>query len=204
MAPVTFPTFLFHKEHAPDGRIFHSAAAVPTEDGWVDTPAKFATDYVEPPTAAVADDSVPEDARRNGYVPAHYPAHLYHRETKDVVTVESFEAHAALELKFPGTYIDTPDADAYAQRRTRADAGDRDVTAPVPPTFSTAAVVTLSAEQQASFAKATIPQVIEQLEQISNPALIVALQAAEDGRANGPRVSVVKALKARLAELSVG
>lgn len=202
MKALSFPTFLYHAEHAPHGKIFQAESDVPTDAGWVDNPAKFAADYVAPQDVEPADGTVPADAAAAGYKPAHYPAHLYHRETKDVVTVESPEAHAALEVKFPNTYLDTPDVAAHAARQARAAAGDASSTAPVAPAFSDAAVVTLSEDQKAAFAKANVPQVIEQLETISNPALVAALQAAEDGRPGGPRTTVVKALKARALTLA--
>ena len=59
MKALSFPTFLYHAEHAPHGKIFQAESEVPTDGGWVDNPAKFAADYVAPADVEPADGSVP-------------------------------------------------------------------------------------------------------------------------------------------------
>jgi hypothetical protein len=194
---LTFPTFLYHKDHAPLGRIFHTAAAVPTEPGWVETPAKFDPTYVAPPETPEADGSLPADAPA-GYVPQPYPTHVYHRGTQESRLVADRAAHAALEAADPGVWINTPDVAAYDARQ--AASGDVAATTGADPALPTAG--DLTADQAAAFAKSTVGQIVDQLQSVTNAGLLAQLETVEGTRAAGPRTTVLKALKARALELT--
>src|SRR3954465_1099535 len=98
----TYPTTLFHKDHAPEGKVFMTEADVPSEDaGWVDTPAAFVPGYQKPPQR-VAPDSVPDDAPA-GFVPQPYPSVRYRLgDASSARVVATAEEDAALDAAEPG------------------------------------------------------------------------------------------------------
>jgi hypothetical protein len=49
----SYPGFLYHREKAPNGRVFKSPDEVPKEPGWVDSPGKFGMQASVPATASV-------------------------------------------------------------------------------------------------------------------------------------------------------
>jgi len=148
MAFQPFPAFYFHKEHAPEGRLFQTAEEfADAGPGWHDTPAKFNPNYVEPPPPPVAEGDVPADAPN--YVPQPYPAHLFDRSgSGESRLVASAEEHAELEKQEPGKWIDTPDVRAYEARQAKkkADAEAKSSAADVPPAPPAASTASASAE----------------------------------------------------------
>jgi hypothetical protein len=111
---LSFPTMLFHKDHAPDGRVFSADVDLPNDlEGWVDTPAKFRADYKDPPPLAVPPGTVPEAERLSGYVPQLFPTWRFPRAGGDPKFVASAEDLAELD---PAEWLDTPDVAAYDKR----------------------------------------------------------------------------------------
>lgn len=203
---TSFPAILYHKDHAPEGRLFQSAEHVPAHDPlWVDTPAKFDPTY-KAPEELDSDGDVGEEAAARGFVPVAYPTHLYRRGDADnPKQVATAEEHAYLEGAEPGVWKDTYDPRAWdavaAPKAPKAPkAAAAAATTPEPDVPPALAAVVLSDDQKAAFAKSTVAQIAEQLEGVDNPAMIAALFAVEQASAK-PRVSVIKALKARTAVL---
>jgi hypothetical protein len=123
-----FPTTLFHKDLAPEGQVFMTEADVPSEAGWVDTPAAFVVGYKKP-VQVVAADAIPADAPA-GFVPQPYPSVRYRLgDEASARTVTTAEEDAELEAAEPGVWKHSHDpkakvnvdavADPTPARRTR-------------------------------------------------------------------------------------
>lgn len=207
-----WPQILYHKDLAPEGKLFQNEGALPKDmAGWVDLPAKFDPSYVEPPASDI--EEVGEDAAARGFVLVEYPAHLYQKgDPEHPREVKTPEAHAALEAAEPGVWKDTYDPAAWDEHADTAPAkpaksakAAKAKAAPVaeaPAAPVAGGGVVLTDAQVAAFRKANIGVIAEQLEAITNPAALQALQASEEENPK-KRASVVKAIKARIAALSV-
>lgn len=199
-----FPTTLFHKELAPEGQVFMTKADVPSDAGWVDTPAAFVAGYTKP-APTVAPDSVPADAPA-GFVPQPYPSVRYRLgDEASARTVASAEEDAELEAAEPGVWKHSHDAKAKVNTDPVAapDAGAADPTALTDLTDAVDAPVVLTDAQKAEVHAAKAVDLFAKVSAISSPKLLEAIAAAESEKPGGARATVLKAVKARLAELKV-
>lgn len=168
--------FLFHKVEAPEGKQFADDVE-PTGDGWVDTPAKFDPNYVEPPKADLL--VVPGGFIHTG---PSFPAHFYNRagELKEVANAEQFEALN------PDVWKDSPAAFGPVE--------DTPVVEEPP--------YVLTAEQVADVYASTVVTLKAALADVTSKAKLAAIESAEAVNPQGPRQGVFKALNARRAELT--
>jgi hypothetical protein len=198
-----FPTTLFHKDLAPEGQVFMTEADVPSEAGWVDTPAAFVAGYKKP-VQVVAADAIPADAPA-GFVPQPYPSVRYRLgDEASARTVTSAEEDAELEAAEPGVWKHSPRSQGQGQRRRgrgprRRRAGPERAGRP----HRRRRAVVLTDAQKAEVHAAKAADLFAKVSGISSPALLAAIAAAEDEKPGGARVTVLKAVKARLAELKV-
>lgn len=194
---MTFPTTLFHKELAAEGKVFMTEADLPTDDGWVDTPAAFDPAYKKP-APVVPNGSIPADAPP-GFVPNPFPSCRYRKGDPDhPKRVETAEEDAALEAAEPGVWTHSPDPN-YKAPAAGPDAGTLD---PNALRDLTGDVVVLDDAQKAEFYAAKVTDIVVKLESIGSPARLKALAEAEAANPNKARVTVLKAVAARLATLS--
>lgn len=198
---MTFPTTLYHKTLAADGQVFMSEASLPSADaGWVDTPAAFDPSYVAP-TPITPSGAVPADAPP-GFVPSPFPSCRYRKgDPENPKQVATAEEDAALEAAEPGVWLHSPDPH-YKPAAAGPDAGAPDPNALADLVPNADGSVTLSDAQKAEFYGAKVAEVVVKLEAISSAAMLNALAAAEAENPK-PRVTVVKAVKARIAALTV-
>lgn len=195
---MTFPTTLFHKDLAPEGQVFMTKEDLPDADGWVDTPAAFVAGY-KPPKPVAPADSLPADAPP-GFVPQPYPSYRYKvGDADNPVVVTTKEEDEALEAKEPGVWKHSHDAAAKVNQPADAgaptsgklvDLGAGDGDAPV----------VLTDAQKAEFYGAKVADIVVKLSAIGSVSQLEAIAAAEAENPK-PRVTVQKAVKARLAEL---
>lgn len=177
----TFPTTLYHETLAPEGRRIPTAADMPKEKGWVDTPAKFDKDYEEPAPRAVPLDRVPAD--RPGYVPIAYPSTRYNQKTGEVCSVANAKEDGKLDAKI---WKDTPNPVAEAKleaAHAAEETGDDDT------------------GLKAEFQSATAADVIARVETVNDKALLKKLRKFEVDHPKAARTTVLKAIDARLDEL---
>lgn len=192
----TFPTTLFHKELAAEGQVFMTEADLPTAPGWVDTPAAFDPAYKKPEPIAPS-GSIPADAPP-GFVPNPYPSCRYRKgDPENPKRVATAEDDAALEAAEPGVWQHSPDPN-FKPPVAGPDAGAPDPNA----LADIGGTTTLTDAQKAEFYAAKVAEVVVKLEAIGNPGLLTAIAAAEAENPKGARVTVAKAIAARLAVLS--
>lgn len=195
---LTFPTFLFHAEHARDGKLFQTAGDLPTDlTDWHDTPQKFDPAYVAPPQA-VNDGTVPEDARRTGYVPQPYPSVRYNKLTLAEQTVASAEADALLD---PAVWKHSPDPKTWEAEPAVASDGPGESTVAILDDDAPPAATASDEEQKTALHAATVTQIVERVSAISDEALLAKIDGFERDNPKGMRKTVISAVKARLAEL---
>lgn len=205
-----YPRFLYHKEEAPSGKLIRSAADEPTGEGWVDTPQKFDPKYVDPPKL-VPDGSVPAD--RPGYIPKAYPSFRYGASGETQI-VSSAEADAALNpadwKHSPADFLPKTNAPVMVTPLPPAPPVVIDPlnpppelpvsTAPPMPTLPAEPPQLSAAKQKAALYAAPVAQVIANVKTMSD---IEKLQMVKGFEETNPskRVTVIKAVDARLAEL---
>jgi hypothetical protein len=103
---TTYPKWVYHKEHAPEGLLVHSEADEPKGDGWVSTPALFDPNYVLPPQ--LSPEAQAEQGARGGRPFVAYPAWRY-AEGEEPVLVATAEADEKLDkAKWKDTPVVTP------------------------------------------------------------------------------------------------
>lgn len=91
-----YPRFMFHKEQAPEGRLFQSAEeAEALGPDWVVTPAAFDPNYVAP-AELVPSGSIPIEAANAGFIPQAYPA-WRHQKNGEPCLVQNAEEDDALD-----------------------------------------------------------------------------------------------------------
>lgn len=197
---MSYPKFLFHREKAAEGQLFASEDDLPKDPtGWVETPAAFDEGYVAPPAPDTAEGSIPEDARRRGYVPAPFPSHRYKKNDADhPKTVNSQEEDDALEAAEPGVWKHSPDPKAWADDAapTGTATGADLATGPDAPHG-------LTEDQKAEFYAAKVADIVVKLGSVTGVGPLDELAAVEDQNPKGARQTIVKAIKARKAELAV-
>lgn len=211
--------FLFHKDHAPEGQFFSAADDDPDGAGWHDTPEKFDPKYKAPPPPSTEPGTVPDEARKKGFVPTPYPSHRFHIDgvqEKLVHTAEDDEAHDPKVWKHspdPKTWDEKPRAAKAAAAAVPAAAGRKRgkaskvaaepgsvAAAPAPAADGS---VVLTDAQIAAFYKSGIGEIAAQLEAVQSLPMLTALAEAEATNAK-PRAAVAKAIKARTKALQVG
>jgi hypothetical protein len=99
---TTYPKWVYHKEHAPEGLCVHSEEDEPVGDGWVSTPAKFDPNYVDPPP--LTEDAQFDLLAREGRPFVAYPSWRYHKNG-EARLVETAEADEQLDKS---VWKDTP------------------------------------------------------------------------------------------------
>jgi hypothetical protein len=185
-----YPRFLFHKEHAKDGRLIKSAADEPTGDGWVDTPAAFEDGYVAPPPQVDA-KGLPAAAPTPGHVHKPYPSHRFNQAGESCL-VKTAEEDAALDA---AVWKDTPDPAAFA---------DAPPATPPPAPTTPAAPLTGAAAQKADLYAATVATVVEKVAAMTDVAALQLVQGFELTNPKGARKTVLAAVVKRLTELGAG
>lgn len=202
-----FPTFMFHKVDAPEGKLFASAEELEgLGPGWVDTPAAFDPKYAPPPPAPETTD-VPEDARQRGFVPVAYPSYRYRKgEPGSARLVANFEEDEVLQKAEPGVWKETHDPAAWAPKKPANGSSGGPRSVPPPPNVPPPNVpdpVTLSEDQKLEFLTTPVGTLAEVVETLSTVAAVDAFIAVET-ESDKPRATVVKALKARRAVIAAG
>lgn len=197
-----YPRFAYHKTLAHEGRLIKSAEDEPTEEGWVDTPAKFDPNYVEPPQIGAAPGTVPEEARRRGFVPQQYPAKRYHQVTGEDRRVESAQEDGALD---PSVWKDTPPAsvEVPAPAQAPAAAASSGNSAPAGTTM-TEEEKKAAAELNAKAAElhgTAVDKVLDALKGCDDPDFLSRITEMEALNPAGPRMSLVKAIKKQIEGL---
>jgi len=174
-----YPCVRYHKDLAPEGvEILNAAKEAELGDGWVDSPAAFASGYVpltqDPPEGTVVSQYV-----KPSKPPIPYPAIRYPRDGGEPVTVGSPEADLALG---PG-YQDHPWTKAERE---------------APP--SPAAVDT--PEGPDGLWGVTVAQAEEVIGEIRDLGELDAIVAREQRNPKGPRKGVLAAVTARMDALT--
>lgn len=218
---MKFPTFAFHKEEAPEGRLVQNQEDLDAlGPEWVETPAAFDPNYKRP-APAVADGTVPQEMAARGFVPQPYPAHRYTKGGAQSCLVTGVEEDAALD---PDVWKDTPDPRAwddpeyYAKRRAvvvpfapqAAPTGASTPPPSTPPVVTSTAPSTptggadqadaerKAAEDLAAHAREmhalTIGDIQAKLEGCTDKAFLQKVKQMEMLNPDGPRVSLVRYL----------
>lgn len=195
--PQQFPICLFHREEAPEGKVFMSQETLPSGEGWVDTPAAFEPGYVRPEPAP---DAMPSDefVRRAGKPILRFPAHFYRKNDPDhPFEVRNAKEYEALDKEL---YRDTPDPKAWAD--------DAD---PLPGNYNTPPVATkpgqapdnlamplspLNPDQQAKLWGARVQEIVVAVDGMTLEQTKLLADAEALNPAN-PRKTVLAAIKAR-------
>lgn len=201
-----YPACRYHKDLAPKGRTIHSAAEeAELGDGWVDTPAAFAPDYVR------LTEDPPEGTEFQQYVvpaapPVPYPAMRYPRDGGEPVTVQTLEQDHALGPD----YQDHPwTKAALAEGRPTTTATDT-----VPVTIEHVAPLVddepkppaspaPNGDQPDSLWRVTVAQAKEVIAEISDPVELADIAAREQRNPNGARKGILAAIDARQNALAV-
>jgi hypothetical protein len=105
---TTYPKWVYHKEHAPEGLFIHRAEDEPSGEGWVSTPAAFDPTYVPPPP--LTEDAQFDFLARGGRPFVAYPSWRYHTNG-EAKLVETAEADALLDRS---VWKDAPGGGAIA------------------------------------------------------------------------------------------
>jgi hypothetical protein len=219
-----FPTFRFHKELAPEGRILQTQADVDALGaGWVDTPAAFDPNYV-PPAASVVDDTVPSDAYAQTFVRVPFPSHRFNRAGESCLVNSQDEADALDPREWKETpdprAWDEPGADATSPKAQlsfvpRPDAPSVEPSAAATPAPAAATPApesgTLNSPSdaeavaaQALAAKARelhatpVADVLKQLEGCPDATFLRKVKEMEMLNQNGPRVTLVRSIDAAI------
>lgn len=183
---------LFHKTLAPEGQNFPTADACPTDEGWVDTPAAFVEGY-QKPEPQVGDGRISEAARNAGFVPSPYPSHRYKKNEPDTPkTIATREDDETLEAAEPGVWKHTPDPKAW----------EDGYEVPAGPDLGDAPML-LTQDNLAELHGAKVADIVVKVSSLSSVSHLQTIASAEDKNPKGARPTVLKAIKARLAELKV-
>lgn len=196
---LVFPLFLFHPEHAVDGKIFHNAESLPKDgEGWVDTPAAFEPDYVKPAPPPDATSSS-EYARRAGKPVIRFPAHFYRKNRPDdPCTVRNAQEYEALDKDvWRDTYAASAWDDAPADEPDETDGVQTERRASSRPEVP---MVPLTPDQAQKLWSAKVPEVIKAIDGMTLEQTKI-LSEAEGMNPAGARKTVVQAIRARQALL---
>lgn len=206
-----FPLFMYHKTDAPEGRVFTSleqleaAQAASGPPGWVDTPAKFDPNYVEPTPAGVLGPVI--GLRGQLYAPKLFPSLRYSRSGEECIvrTQEEADALNADEWK------DSPAAFKEPLERQRVAAPVSVVPSmpdapqePAPPTPPTEAEQR-AAEEMAAKARELAATPIEKVKEVlagADQPTLERVKQLEMLNPDGPRVTLVKFIDAALKALA--
>lgn len=207
---MSYPMFMYHRELAVDGKFIHTAEDFPTGEGWVDTPAAFAADYVAPPKRVVREGDGAVALESMGIARVRYPAHFYRKGDHDnPVTVVSEEEELALDHD---VWKDTPDPKAWDEvKPAPADISgafsafvnpdvqtDRAPAPPPPPP-----VFVLTAEEKEKLYKATVAELLPMIDAVERVDQLRAIAVAEMNNPTAERKTIVRALAVRMKALKV-
>lgn len=188
---------MYHKELAPEGRQFTADQAATLDAGWVNTPAKFDPNYVEP-TPVDSVDGLPKGTPR-GYAPKPFPCIMYSRTGED----RYVRTQADLDALDPAEWKSTPAAFGDA-----APAAAPPAPSPAPAAVTTSAAPQTSDEQAKADADKMNADAAElhrtpiaevKLDGLDLAALDRLMQL--EALSVSPRATLMKAIKARKADL---
>lgn len=192
-----YPRWAYHPTLAKDGKLIKSEADEPTDEGWVDTPAAFAADYKAPepvdhPEGLAGESRVTQKAHE------HYPSWRYHVDGKpEPILVKDADADAALDAAVWKTSPDPKHWGSDASLFARPKPGPA-----APPSAATVAQQKEDEAQRNELWAADGNAVIARVKALDSREMLERIRAFEALNPEGPRVGILKAVKATLDTLT--
>lgn len=204
------PCFMFHETLEEgkfrEGKMFktkedlEAALTGPDGAGWHDTPAKFDPNYKAPvPNPDAAD--LPEEAVASGFVKEHYPSWRFNVDDKiEARLVKTAEEDTELD---PAVWKHSPDPKTWKGEKPKL------IAAPVAakPAADTgadarAAQVAQDQKDAQELHAANADEVIERVKLQEDRAVLERVRMLEALNPDGPRVTVLRAVKVALDKLT--
>lgn len=216
----TLPCFLFHETiedgKYKDGKMFKTqeeldeALTGPDAAGWHDTPAKFDPNYKAPAVNPDAAD-LPEEAVARGFVKEHYPSFRFHVDGKtEPKVVKNADEDADLD---PAVWKHSPDPKTWTvdEPKTPAKpnpamslANQQQGNAPNTDAAADARAAQVAQDQKdaAELHAANADEVIDKIKGQTDKAVLERVRQLEALNPEGPRVTILRAVKASLDKLT--